>query len=120
MKKVEISYKDLTKSQLEFLKERYINSRISSMSQDDLQDFVRTIISDQILGTVGNLEEREAWNEMKDHFKDNFKDMIKESLKVSNNGDVDIDQDKQELEKRLDLVEKRKKEKASTANEDMW
>ncbi|WP_320664278.1 hypothetical protein [Prochlorococcus sp. MIT 1223] len=114
----QISYKDLSKKQLENLKERYIDSRIESMTEDDLRKFVRSIVSDQITGTVGNAEEREAWKEMKEHFKDSFELQIKEVINMDTKGE-DVDPEKIELERRLDLLEKRKKEK-DKINDDMW
>ena len=35
------------------------------MTESDLRNFVKEIIIDQIKGTVGNAEEKEAWEEIK-------------------------------------------------------
>ncbi len=115
----EISYKDLSNDQLDNLKDLFIASRISIMSEEDLREFVRIIISDQIKGTVGNEEEREAWKEMKDHFKDDFEEVIKEVLKINSTANEEVSPEKEELTRRLKLLEQRKKEK-SDEKEDMW
>ena len=120
MAKEDLTYKDLSKGQLENLKQKYIETRISSMSEQSLRDYVRTIITDQITGTVGNEEEREAWKEMKEFFEDDFEKIIKEVLQINSPSDETISPEQQELERRLDLLEKRKKEKKENSNEDMW
>ncbi len=120
MKIEEISYKDLSNKQLENLKEIYIESRLNTMTNEELKSFVKTIIADQIQGTVGNQEEREAWKEMKDHFKEEFEDKIKFVITAkAGNAVEEISPEEKELTKRIDLIEKRKKEKAHE-NEDMW
>ena len=48
MKKKPIIYSDLSKQQLENLKELYIQKKVQSMSHQDLKKFVREIISYQI------------------------------------------------------------------------
>ena len=62
----ELTYKDLSETELDTLKDIYISSRVNSMTESDLRKFVKEIIIDQIKGTVGNAEEKEAWEEMKD------------------------------------------------------
>lgn len=119
MAKDEITYKELSGRQLESLKEIYIESRITSMNEDDLRKFVKAIISDQINGTVGNQEEREAWKEMKEHFGEGFEKILKEVLNTNSPSDESISPEQIELERRLDLLEKRKNE-SSNVNEDMW
>ncbi len=119
MNEDDIGYKDLSKRQLESLKQIYVDRRVSAMNENDLREFVRINIADQINGTVGHEEEREAWKEMKDYFLDDFGKVIKEIIKDKNSSDEDLNPEKEELEKRLELLEKRKKEK-SNPNEDMW
>ena len=120
MEKDEITYKDLNKTQLDNLKDIFINSRLKSMSESDLKLFVKSIISDQIKGTVGNEEEREAWNEMKEHFGNNFQDMLKEVIITMKNQDEDLRTPEQiELAKRLKFLEERNKEKDENSI-DMW
>ena len=57
----ELSYKDLSENELDALKDIYISSRVNNMTESDLRKFVKEIIIDQIKGTVGNAEEKEAW-----------------------------------------------------------
>ena len=68
----ELTYKDLSNNELAPLKDMYISSRVNSMSESDLRKFVKEIIIDQIKGTVGNAEEKEAWEEIKDHFSEDL------------------------------------------------
>ena len=56
----ELNYKDLTEKELDSLKDMYISSRVNSMTEADLREFVREIIIDQTKGTVGNAEEKEV------------------------------------------------------------
>tara|TARA_Y100001968_G_C19079356_1_gene582251 strand:+ start:271 stop:630 length:360 start_codon:yes stop_codon:yes gene_type:complete len=115
----EITYKDLTKFELDTLKDMYISSRINSMSEKDLRQFVREIIVDQIKGTVGNLEEKEAWEEIKEHFSEELLKKISEvKAKCSNNKKVDLKTTEEiEFEKRLSLLKQQQEEKIS---KDMW
>ena len=119
MSQEDFSYKDLTKYELDDLKEVYIQSTIDSMSEEDLRKFVKTIIQDQIKGTVGNEEEREAWKEMKAHFGDTFEAEIKKILKQNESRNELVGEEKDDLDKRIELLEQRKKEKKDQ-NEDMW
>ena len=121
MKQDEIYFKDLSNKQLDYLKDIYIESRISAMDKDELIKFVKSIITDQIKGTVGNQEEKEAWKEMKEYFKDDFEEKLKEVIKEKGSSVEDyLNPEQEELEKRLDLIEKRKKEKKDNSHEDMW
>ena len=72
----EINFKDLSDLELDKLKDIYVESRLKNMSEADLRNFFRISIEDQIKGTVGNQEEKEAWLEMKEYFKDDFQDKI--------------------------------------------
>ncbi len=115
----EISFKDLTRDQLSNLKETYINLRIDSMSEKQLKDFARDVIDLQVNGTVGNQEEKEIWKEMKEFFKDDFETKIKEVIKLKGSANEILSPEQEELNKRLELLEQRKKEK-SEQNTDMW
>ena len=68
----ELTYKDLSEKELDTLKDIYIASRVNSMNESELRKFVKEIIIDQIKGTVGNAEEKEAWEEIKDHFSEDL------------------------------------------------
>ena len=78
MKKKSIIYSDLSKKQLENLKELYIQKKVESMSQQELKEYVLEIISHQINDTIGKEEEMEAWREMSDFFGEQFEIIILE------------------------------------------
>tara|TARA_Y100001968_G_scaffold328016_1_gene374287 strand:+ start:504 stop:857 length:354 start_codon:yes stop_codon:yes gene_type:complete len=115
----ELSYKDLTELELDSLKDMYISSRINSMTENDLRLFAREIIIDQIKGTVGNAEEKEAWQEMKEHFSDEFsKKILAVKEKFSKNLKVELKSPEEiEFDKRLNLLKQQQEEKSS---KDMW
>ena len=115
----EITYKDLSKTELEDLKDMYIYSRINSMSENDLRKFVKEIIVDQIKGTVGHAEEKEAWQEIKEHFKEDLTQKILEvKEKSSKNTKLDLRSPEEiEFDKRLTLLKQQQEEKSSN---DMW
>tara|TARA_B100001250_G_C19641242_1_gene718368 strand:+ start:438 stop:791 length:354 start_codon:yes stop_codon:yes gene_type:complete len=115
----ELTYKDLTEKELDSLKDMYISSRLNSMSENDLRSFVREIIIDQIKGTVGNAEEKEAWAEIKEHFSEDLsKKIIEVKAKCSNNKNVELKSPEEiEFEKRLGLLKQQEDEKSS---KDMW
>jgi len=52
MKKKTIIYADLSKKQLEILKELYIQKKVESMSHQELKHYVQEIISHQIYDTI--------------------------------------------------------------------
>ena len=117
MSSEEINFKDLSKTELDNLKDLYVENRLSKMSESELRSFVKGSIEDQIKGTVGNEEEKEAWLEMKNHFKDSFDARI---ISVMNSHrEKSISPEQTELDQRIELLEKRKEEK-DTKVEDMW
>mgnify|MGYP001165036237 CR=1 FL=1 len=78
MAKKEINYTDLSSSELELLKDTYIELKVKSMNNKDLKDFAIENISLQIKNTIGKDEELEAWQEMKEFFQDDFYNKIKD------------------------------------------
>ena len=115
----EITYKDLTEIELDTLKDMYISSRVNSMTEDDLRKFVKEIIIDQIKGTVGNVEEKEAWQEIRDHFSEDLSQKILE-VKEKCNKKHKIEQKSQEeieFDRRLGLLKQQQEEQSS---KDMW
>ena len=76
MKKKSFIYSDLSKKQLENLKEDYIQKKVASMSHQELKQYVLEIISHQINDTIGEEEETEAWKEMSDFFGEKFEKII--------------------------------------------
>jgi len=78
MKKKSIIYSDLSKKQLENLKELYVQKKVDSMSHQELKEYVLEIISHQINDTIGKEEEMEAWREMSNFFGEQFEIIILE------------------------------------------
>ena len=117
MKKKSFIYSDLSKKQLENLKDFYIQKKVDSMSQQELRQYVLEIISHQINDTIGKEEEMEAWREMSDFFGEQFEIIILEIqskyIDDQNLIDSEIDPQKQ----RLDLLERNHLNKEK---KDMW
>ena len=117
MKKKSLIYSDLSKKQLENLKEFYIQKKVESMSHKELKQFVQEIISHQVNDTIGKEEEMEAWREMSDFFGDQFEIVVLEIQtkysEVQNDLDKEIDPQKQ----RIELLERNNLDQEKT---DMW
>tara|TARA_B100000579_G_C22495471_1_gene694427 strand:- start:96 stop:449 length:354 start_codon:yes stop_codon:yes gene_type:complete len=115
----ELTYKDLTKYELDTLKDMYISSRVNSMTEDALRKFFKEIIIDQIKGTVGNAEEKEAWEEIKEHFSEDLtKKILEVKDKCSKNTHVELQSPEEiEFNKRLSLLKKQQEDQSS---KDMW
>ena len=117
MKKKSITYADLSKKQLQHLKDLYVQKKIEYMSYEELKEFVLEIISHQINDTIGHEEEMEAWKEMSNFYGEQFEIIIHEiQQKYANNESLqNFEEDTQE--RRLELLEKNNIEKAK---KDMW
>lgn len=117
MKKKSIIYSDLSKKQLENLKEFYVQKKIESMSHQELKQYVKEIISHQIKETIGKEEEMEAWREMSDFFGVQFEiiilDMQTKYVDENNYINNEIDSQKQ----RIELLEKNNLDQEK---KDMW
>ena len=117
MKKKSFIYSDLSKKQLEKLKELYIQKKVESMSHQELRDYVLEIISHQINDTIGKEEEMEAWREMSDFFGEEFERLILEIQKKyiddENVLETEIDSQKQ----RIELLERNNTDQEK---KDMW
>tara|TARA_Y100001968_G_scaffold141382_1_gene129251 strand:+ start:6 stop:365 length:360 start_codon:yes stop_codon:yes gene_type:complete len=115
----ELTYKDLSERELDALKDIYITSRLNTMSENDLRQFAREIIIDQIKGTVGNAEEKEAWEEIKEHFSDELTTKIREvKARFSKSTKDDLKTVEEiEFDKRLSLLKQQQEDKS---NNDMW
>ena len=117
MKKKSIIYSDLSKKQLEILKELYIQKKVESMSHQELKQYVLEIISHQINDTIGKEEEMEAWREMSDFFGEQFEINILEIqtkyIDDKNVIDTEIDSQKQ----RIELLERNNLDQEK---KDMW
>jgi len=116
----ELTYKDLSETELDTLKDMYISSRVNAMTECELRKFVKEIIIDQIKGTVGNAEEREAWEDIKDHFSEELSQKIIEAKEKCNKNKKLEQKSPEEIEfdKRLGLLKQQQEEKSS--NDDMW
>tara|TARA_Y100001968_G_scaffold40095_1_gene30483 strand:- start:4719 stop:5072 length:354 start_codon:yes stop_codon:yes gene_type:complete len=115
----ELTYKDLSETELETLKDMYILSRVNSMTESDLRKFVKEIIVDQIKGTVGNAEEKEAWEEIKEHFSEDLSQKILEVKERCNKNSKADKKSPEEIEfdRRLGLLKQQQEEQTS---KDMW
>jgi len=117
MKKRSLIYSDLSKKQLENLKEVYIQKKVEFMSHQELKQYVTEIISHQINDTIGKEEEMEAWREMSDFFGEKFETVILEIqtkfIESKNVLETDIDSQKQ----RIELLEKNN---LNQEKKDMW
>ena len=117
MKKKPIIYSDLSKKQLENLKELYIRKKVESMSHQELKQYVQEIISHQINDTIDKEEEMEAWREMSDFFGEQFEINILEiQTKYIDDKSVietEIDSQKQ----RIELLERNNLDQEK---KDMW
>ena len=117
MKKKSFIYSDLSKKQLEKIKEIYIQKKVESMSHQELKHFVLEIISHQINDTIGKEEEMEAWTEISNFFGEQFEIVI---LEIQTNY---ID-DKNVLETRKDSQQQRiellERNNLDQEKKDMW
>ena len=117
MKKKPIIYSDLSKKQLENLKEFYIQKKVESMSHQELKQYVLEIITHQINDTIGKEEEMEAWREMSDFFGEHFETIILEIqtkyIEDKNVMGTEIDPQKQ----RIELLERNNLDQEK---KDMW
>ena len=117
MKKKPIIYSDLSKKQLENLKELYIQKKVESMSHQELKEYVQEIISHQINDTIDKEEEIEAWKEMSDFFGDQFEITILEIQKKYSEEKNSTSNEIDPRQQRLELLEKNNLDQKKT---DMW
>ena len=117
MKKKSLIYSDLSKKQLENLKEFYVKKKVETMSHQELKQYVQEIISHQVNDTIDKEEEMEAWREMSDFFGEQFEIIILEiQTKYINDKNIietEIDSQKQ----RIELLERNNLDQEK---KDMW
>ena len=117
MKKNSIIFSDLSKKQLENLKELYIQKKVETMTHQELKQYVLEMISHQINDTIGKEEEMEAWREMSDFFGEQFEIIILEIqtkyIEDKNVIETEIDSQKQ----RIELLERNNLDQEK---KDMW
>ena len=117
MKKKSFIYSDLSKKQLEKLKEFYVQKKVESMNHQELKKYVLDIISHQINDTIDKEEEMEAWREMSDFFKEQFEVVILEiqAKYIDETNLIETETDNQK--KRLELLERNNLDQTK---KDMW
>jgi len=117
MKKKSFIFSDLSRKQLENLKEFYIQKKVESMSHIELKQYVKEIISHQINDTIGKEEEVEAWKEMSDFFGEQFETIILEiqTKYIDDKKLIETEVDPQK--QRLELLERNNLDKDK---KDMW
>ena len=117
MKKKPIIYSDLSKKQLENLKELYIQKKVESMSHQELKQYVLEIISHQINDTIDKEEEMEAWREMSDFFGEKFEIIILEIQTKYIDDKNAIETEIESKEQRIKLLERNNFDQEK---KDMW
>ena len=117
MKKNSLIYSDLSKKQLENLKEFYIQKKVESMSHQELKQYVLEIISHQINDTIGKEEEMEAWREMSDFFGEQFEMITLEIQKKYGDDKNALDSEIDPQKERLELLERNNLDQEK---KDMW
>ena len=111
MKKKSFIYSDLSKKQLDNLKDFYVKKKVESMSYQKLK-----IISHQINDTIDKEEEIEAWKEMSDFFGEQFEVIISE-IKTKYNEEEIIQKEVDPHQQRLKFLERNNLDQEK---EDMW
>ena len=117
MKKKSFIYSDLSKKQLENLKEFYIQKKVESMSHQELKQYVLEIISHQINDTIGREEEIEAWREISDFFGEQFERII---LEIQTKYSEDINEIHKEIDPQKKRIELLERNNLDNKNKDMW
>ena len=117
MKKKSFIYSDLSKKQLEKLKEFYIQKKVESMSNKELKQYVLEIISHQIKDTIGKEEEIEAWKEISDFFGEQFEKVILEFQTKYSDDKTLLDTEINPQKQRLELLERNN---IDQEKKDMW
>ena len=117
MKKKSFIYSDLSKKQLESLKELYVKKKVESMSHQELKQYVQEIISHQINDTIDKEEEMEAWREMSEFFGEQFEIIILEIQTKYSNEQNYIDNEIDPQKQRIELLEKNNLDQEK---KDMW
>ena len=117
MKKKSIIYSDLSRKQLENLKEFYIQKKVESMSFQELKQYVQEIISHQVNDTIDKEEEMEAWREMSEFFGDNFEIILLEIQTKYSDEENYINNALDSQKQRIELLERNNLDKEK---KDMW
>ena len=117
MKKKPLIYSDLSKKQLEKLKEFYVEKKVESMSHKELRQYVQEIISHQVNDTIDKEEEMEAWREMSEFFGQQFEVVILEMQTKYSDEQNYIDNQIDPQKQRIELLERNNLDQEK---KDMW
>ena len=117
MKKKLLIYSDLSKKQLETLKELYVLKKVDSMSNEELKKYVFEIISHQINDTIDKEEEMEAWREMSEFFGEQFEMIILEIQRKYTDEKNVLETEIDPQKKRIEFLEKNNLDQEK---KDMW
>jgi len=117
MKKKSLIYSDLSKKQLENLKEFYIHKKVESMSHQELKQYVLEMISHQINDTIDNEEEKEAWREMSDFFGEQFEKVLIEIQMKYRDEKNELKAEIDSQQQRIELLERNNLDQDKR---DMW
>ena len=117
MKKKSFIYSDLSKQQLEKLKEFYIQKKVESMSHKELKEYVLEIISHQINDTIDKEEEMEAWREISDFFGEQFEVVV---LEIQNKYIDDKNVFETEINSQKQRIELLERNNLDQEKKDMW
>ena len=117
MKKKSLIYADLSKKQLEKLKEFYVQKKVDSMSYQELKQYVQEIISHQVIDTIDKEEEMEAWREMSDFFGEQFEIVILEIQTKYNDEQNVLETEVDPQKQRIELLERNSFDEEK---KDMW
>ena len=117
MKQKTIKYTDLSKNQLQVLKDLYIQNKVECKSHKDLKDFVQEIITHQINDTIGEEEEVEAWTEMSNFYGNEFESIVLEIQQKYAEKDRLENFEEDTQARRVELLEKNSFE---NEKKDMW
>ena len=116
MKKELLNFSDLSKRELEHLKDYYVEQKVNSMSNESLRKFFFENINHQIKETIGDDEEKEAWNEMENFFKDRLSTIVEEIKKKLKGLPKTIEETKNEGKSNMQIRET----KIEDEKVDMW
>ena len=117
MKKKSLIYSDLSKKQLENLKEFYVKKKVESMSHQELKIYVKDIISHQVNDTIDKEEEMEAWREMSDFFGEQFEIIVLEIQKKYFEDKKILENEIDSQKQRIELLERNN---LGQEKKDMW
>ena len=117
MAKKSLIYSDLSKKQLENLKEFYVKKKVESMSHQELKQYVQEIISHQVNDTIDKEEEMEAWREMSEFFGQQFEVVILEMQTKYSDEQNYIDNQIDPQKQRIELLERNNLDQEK---KDMW